>query len=104
KVESLTFMSGPPHSGWLNALKSSARNCALYLSPFPNRTFLNSDRSKLLYPGVRTLGIVRGPFPMVNGPGCENTDVLNHLEWVGLLTFASCPLQSGLCENVKIWV
>src|SRR5579884_342389 len=81
------------------ALNASARNCSVKRSS-RNRKFLNSDRSALRCPGLRTSGKVRPTLPKVNGGAKENTDVLNHCfsreSLEPPLTCADWPLLLGL--------
>src|ERR1700719_4141213 len=62
--------------GWLNRLKNSVRNSRPTLSVIGVR--LNTAKSKLLIPGVLSVGSVRDSLPKPHCGGAAKQDVLNH--------------------------
>ena len=72
---------------WFRILKTSARNCSLYLSV--NDVFLNNDMSKLASPGP--LKEPLPTFPQVPDTGKLKAAGLNH--WFGL-PVTTLPVKS----------
>ena len=62
KLVAVTFPLGEPNWGVLKALKSSARNCRFTRSPMGCVRLM--FRSKVLRPGMRSLGWVRESLPI----------------------------------------
>src|SRR6266566_976829 len=98
----LILVLGMPNCTRLKALKASARNCNLNLSPIC--VFLNTEMSKLSIPAQRRLGMMRGALPKVNGALNVNTELSKYFNSrlvTGPLSVASFPLQFGRCVPAK---
>src|SRR4051812_11530360 len=91
----LRLAFGLPKCGVLSRLKLSARNCSLIASD--NKIFLKIEKSRLAYPGPRT--IFRPALPGVGllllcPAGLVNAAVLNHFAILRLSRG-----RSGLCPG-----
>src|SRR5262245_7698938 len=94
---------GTPNCTRLKVLNASARSCTCKRSF--TLVFLNTDISKLLMPGQRRLGIIRGVLPKVNGALNENTDVSKYRSSRSVtcpLRVGFVPFQFGRCVPAKL--
>src|SRR6516165_2301916 len=80
KLALLKLATGVPHTGVLNALKASARNCTFSLSRIGKSR--NKEKSRFRDQLVRS--VFRPRFPYVKLAGTANALVLNHCAVVGL--------------------
>src|SRR5579863_7575475 len=91
-VEGLfTVVPGPFQVGELVKLNASARNCRLILST--GLKLLKSEKSRLCWPGPRTLGRKRPTLPKAKFGVCEKSDCTKY----SFRRSAMAPLRAGFC-------
>ena len=96
-----TVVFGAANTGWLNALKLSARNSR------PTRSLktlkrLNTERSSNSTKSARRFGCIRPTLPKVYCAGRRKAAVSNQRSRVGLSSRASLPVESGRWPPPKL--